>query len=183
ARSRSRRTPTCSRRCARATKRAPPPRSRITCAARMTAWCKAITPPRRIPSDVLQMIWRGTMHLVSFVHDNVSRIGALRERDGRQPVVDLTRAEPDLPSDMLDFLAAGAEALALAERALSAASPELAFDRSAVTLKAPIPRPGKIICIGLNYRDHAEESNAQVPEYPTVFAKYASCVIGPGEPT
>src|SRR5262245_22126389 len=122
------------------------------------------------------------MHLVGFVHDNVSRIGALGERDGRQTVVDLNRAEPRLPSDMLDFLAAGAEALALAERALSTASPELAFDRSAVTLKAPIPRPGKIICIGLNYRDHAEESNTQVPEYPTVFAKYASCVIGPGQP-
>ena len=121
------------------------------------------------------------MHLVSFVHDDAARIGALRERDGRQTVVDLNRAEPRLPSDMLDFLATGAEALALAERALSVASPELAFDRSAVTLKAPIPRPGKIICIGLNYRDHAEESNAAVPEYPTVFAKYASCVIGPGE--
>jgi acylpyruvate hydrolase len=50
-----------------------------------------------------------------------------------------------------------------------------------VTLKAPVPRPGKIMCIGLNYRDHAVESNVAVPDYPTVFAKYASCVIGPGE--
>src|SRR5215208_570484 len=45
---------------------------------------------------------------------------------------------------------------------------------------APIPRPGKVICIGLNYRDHAAESNAELPAYPTVFAKYASCIIGPG---
>jgi 2-keto-4-pentenoate hydratase/2-oxohepta-3-ene-1,7-dioic acid hydratase in catechol pathway len=54
------------------------------------------------------------------------------------------------------------------------------LDRSAVKLSAPIPRPGKVICIGLNYRDHAAESNAELPAFPTVFAKYASCIIGPG---
>jgi 2-keto-4-pentenoate hydratase/2-oxohepta-3-ene-1,7-dioic acid hydratase in catechol pathway len=46
-------------------------------------------------------------------------------------------------------------------------------------LAAPIPRPHKIICIGLNYRDHAEESNMPIPEVPTVFSKYSSSVIGP----
>jgi acylpyruvate hydrolase len=53
--------------------------------------------------------------------------------------------------------------------------------RAAVTLKAPIPRPGKIICLGLNYRDHAIESNLAIPTYPVVFAKFANVVIGPGE--
>jgi acylpyruvate hydrolase len=55
------------------------------------------------------------------------------------------------------------------------------IDRSAVTLKAPVPRPGKILCIGLNYRDHAAESGQQVPDFPTVFTKYANTIIGPGE--
>jgi 2-keto-4-pentenoate hydratase/2-oxohepta-3-ene-1,7-dioic acid hydratase in catechol pathway len=49
-------------------------------------------------------------------------------------------------------------------------------------LGAPIPRPPKIICIGLNYRDHAIESNLPIPETPTVFAKFPTAVIGPGAP-
>src|SRR6266496_2317892 len=47
---------------------------------------------------------------------------------------------------------------------------------------APVPRPGKLICIGLNYRDHAAESNMPLPERPVVFSKFASAVIAPGEP-
>jgi 2-keto-4-pentenoate hydratase/2-oxohepta-3-ene-1,7-dioic acid hydratase in catechol pathway len=46
---------------------------------------------------------------------------------------------------------------------------------------APVPRPGKVLCIGLNYRDHAEESNLALPEKPVIFSKFASCVIAPGE--
>src|SRR5215467_7789455 len=47
---------------------------------------------------------------------------------------------------------------------------------------APVPRPGKIICIGLNYRDHAAESKMAIPEKPVVFSKFSSAVIAPGEP-
>lgn len=47
---------------------------------------------------------------------------------------------------------------------------------------APVPRPGKLICIGLNYRDHAEESNMPIPERPVVFSKFSTAVIAPGEP-
>jgi len=47
---------------------------------------------------------------------------------------------------------------------------------------APVPRPGKVICIGLNYRDHAAESNMPVPERPVLFSKFSTSVIGPGEP-
>jgi 2-keto-4-pentenoate hydratase/2-oxohepta-3-ene-1,7-dioic acid hydratase in catechol pathway len=47
---------------------------------------------------------------------------------------------------------------------------------------APVPRPGKIICIGLNYRDHAAESNMPIPEQPVMFSKFSNCVIAPGEP-
>src|SRR5262245_39248720 len=122
------------------------------------------------------------MELVTFARAGAQRLGALAQRDGREVVVDLNRADPRLPSDMIAFLSGGDESRALAARALVDPPPEALLDRVEARLLAPIPRPGKIICIGLNYRDHAEESNAQVPEYPTVFAKYASCVIGPGEP-
>ena len=47
---------------------------------------------------------------------------------------------------------------------------------------APVPRPGKIVCIGLNYRDHAAESGLAVPKTPVIFSKFSSCVIAPGEP-
>jgi 2,4-didehydro-3-deoxy-L-rhamnonate hydrolase len=46
----------------------------------------------------------------------------------------------------------------------------------------PIDRPGKIICVGLNYRDHAEEQGTALPEAPLLFAKWQNTLIGPGEP-
>jgi 2-keto-4-pentenoate hydratase/2-oxohepta-3-ene-1,7-dioic acid hydratase in catechol pathway len=52
---------------------------------------------------------------------------------------------------------------------------------SSVHLSSPIPRPGKIICIGLNYRDHAEESGMAIPTSPIIFSKFGTCVIGSGE--
>ena len=46
-------------------------------------------------------------------------------------------------------------------------------------LCAPVPRPGKLICIGLNYRDHAAEQGVAVPESPIVFSKFTTAIIGP----
>jgi len=47
-------------------------------------------------------------------------------------------------------------------------------------LLAPIPRPGKVICVGLNYKDHAAETGATPPARPMLFGKAATCVVGPG---
>ncbi|HET9241857.1 MAG TPA: fumarylacetoacetate hydrolase family protein [Gaiella sp.] len=49
-------------------------------------------------------------------------------------------------------------------------------------MTVPITRPGKIVCVGLNYRDHAEEQGAELPGAPLFFAKYPSALIGPGDP-
>jgi 2-keto-4-pentenoate hydratase/2-oxohepta-3-ene-1,7-dioic acid hydratase in catechol pathway len=46
----------------------------------------------------------------------------------------------------------------------------------------PIERPGKIVCVGLNYRDHAEEQGVEHPEEPLLFAKWPNALIGPGDP-
>jgi 2-keto-4-pentenoate hydratase/2-oxohepta-3-ene-1,7-dioic acid hydratase in catechol pathway len=46
----------------------------------------------------------------------------------------------------------------------------------------PIERPQKIVCVGLNYRDHAEEQGVPLPEWPILFAKWPNTLIGPGEP-
>jgi 2,4-didehydro-3-deoxy-L-rhamnonate hydrolase len=51
-----------------------------------------------------------------------------------------------------------------------------------VTVVLPIERPGKIICVGLNYRDHAEEQGVPLPEAPLLFAKWGNTLIGSGEP-
>lgn len=48
-------------------------------------------------------------------------------------------------------------------------------------MAVPIPRPGKIVCVGLNYRDHAEEQGAELPEAPLLFAKFPTALIGPGD--
>ncbi len=53
---------------------------------------------------------------------------------------------------------------------------------STVRVLAPVPRPGKIVCAGLNYRDHAIEAKLPIPESPVLFAKFTSAVIGSGEP-
>jgi 2-keto-4-pentenoate hydratase/2-oxohepta-3-ene-1,7-dioic acid hydratase in catechol pathway len=45
----------------------------------------------------------------------------------------------------------------------------------------PIDRPGKIVCVGLNYRDHAEEQGVELPEEPLLFAKWPNALIGPGD--
>jgi 2-keto-4-pentenoate hydratase/2-oxohepta-3-ene-1,7-dioic acid hydratase in catechol pathway len=52
---------------------------------------------------------------------------------------------------------------------------------SAVHLLAPAPRPGKVVCIGRNYREHAAESGSEVPKSPIVFSKFSTAIVGPGD--
>jgi acylpyruvate hydrolase len=120
------------------------------------------------------------MKLVTFTLGEKPRLGALRNDD--KQVVDLHRATPHLPADMLVFLKAGKQALALAKEAVAAPPFTAVYDLAIVKLKAPLLRPGKIICIGQNYLEHAKESQASKPPFPIIFAKYANAIIGPGEP-
>ena len=46
-------------------------------------------------------------------------------------------------------------------------------------LKAPISNPEKVICIGMNYKDHCQEQNLPIPEEPVVFSKFSSAIVGP----
>ncbi len=122
------------------------------------------------------------MRLVTFLQDGQPRLGALVERAEQPAVLDLNLADARLPADMLAFLEAGAPARDLAAAAILAPPPLAIQPLGAVTLKAPVLRPGKIICVGQNYLEHARESNAPgPPPYPIIFAKFANAVIGPGE--
>ena len=94
-------------------------------------------------------------------------------------IVDLHLADARLPAEMIAFLKAGKRTLSLAQEILHQAPPQAVYPRGAVKLRAPLLRPGKIICIGQNYLEHALESNASRPPYPIIFAKYANSLIGP----
>ena len=90
---------------------------------------------------------------------------------------------PDLGfEDSISFIAAGGEEHKRVQALMHSASSRELLPLSSVKLTAPIARPPKILCIGLNYRDHAIESKMEVPSVPTVFAKFGNAVIGPGEP-
>ncbi|MGZ8764127.1 MAG: fumarylacetoacetate hydrolase family protein [Acidimicrobiia bacterium] len=52
----------------------------------------------------------------------------------------------------------------------------------AVTVLPPVPPPSKIVCVGRNYREHAEETGSAVPTHPQLFAKWANALVGPGAP-
>src|SRR5437764_7385927 len=66
-------------------------------------------------------------------------------------------------------------------RGLDNARPVTAHPRTAVQPRPAVPDPGKIMCIGRNYREHAAEQGAEAPEAPLVFAKYSSALITDGD--
>jgi acylpyruvate hydrolase len=83
------------------------------------------------------------------------------------------------PGHLTDLVAGGGERLLAAGRSLLD-GPEV--DLGAVELLPPLPAPPKIICVGLNYADHSAESGFAVPTYPTIFARFASSLVGHGAP-
>lgn len=80
--------------------------------------------------------------------------------------------------DLRSVLEEGAAVIARVRTFLGGAPPSSALE--SVKLLAPIPNPGKILCMGLNYRDHAAEAHLEIPKYPVIFAKYANTLIGSG---
>lgn len=89
----------------------------------------------------------------------------------------------DMDGEWFQTARAIAEALVRDEKALADANEKgWLVPASDAYWFAPVPRPGKLICIGLNYKDHAAESRMSIPEKPVVFSKFSSSVIAPGEP-
>jgi acylpyruvate hydrolase len=97
---------------------------------------------------------------------NVELDGAIRAVEVREGAV--------APLEGVGPLSAGLDIAALAAASRGA---EVALD--AVTLRAPVLNPGKVICLGLNYRGHVEESRRELPTYPVFFTKFADTLIGP----
>ncbi|HME73088.1 MAG TPA: fumarylacetoacetate hydrolase family protein [Myxococcota bacterium] len=116
------------------------------------------------------------MRLATFTHAGATRVGVLAGDD----LVDLAAAAPELPREMVGFLAAGAPALRRAGDLASSARERIPLAQ--VRLRAPVLRPPKFLAIGLNYADHVAESKLEMPKLPTVFNKQSTCVTGPGDP-
>ena len=85
----------------------------------------------------------------------------------------------DLGMDLLDALSHGVDVKAAAAAALASGAPRLKL--ADLQLAAPVPRPGKIVCLGLNYYDHAKEGGREKPDYPWFFFRGATSLIAHGE--
>jgi len=115
------------------------------------------------------------MRLVAYQSDRGPRVAGVR--DGAY--VDLNRADPQVPSGIKELLARGPAGLAGARAALEAGEATAPGD---LKLLPPIPRPEKVICVGVNYADHARESGMEPPAEPVIFSKFPSAVIADGDP-
>jgi 2-keto-4-pentenoate hydratase/2-oxohepta-3-ene-1,7-dioic acid hydratase in catechol pathway len=115
------------------------------------------------------------MRLVTYPSERGPRAAALRGDE----LVDLQDADPALPCALKELLALGPEGLA---RAAAATAEGSGRPLSEVRWLPPVPDPEKIICIGLNYADHAKETGAEAPPEPVVFNKFLTALAAPEQP-
>jgi acylpyruvate hydrolase len=130
------------------------------------------------------------MKLTTFQKDNNWRLGVVVG----DSVVDLQMASVEaeghqaeqLPTDMISFLKLGENGMMrarqLAKLAETQTEAPFVSPLESVKIGPPVPKPTKIICIGLNYEEHITEGGAERPKNPIVFAKYHNTVIGPEDP-
>lgn len=107
----------------------------------------------------------------TYLRDGQPRLGVL----DRDTVIDLADARPNVPADLRLALLCGVDVVAAAKDALSTDAKRVPL--ASLALAPLIPAPGKVICLGLNYHDHAQESGRQKPEYPWFFFRGASSLL------
>ena len=90
----------------------------------------------------------------------------------------LTERESGFPGTLPELIAQGADLLRTGNNLLFSRT----IDLNTVRLLPPVPTPPKILCVGLNYDDHLEESGLKKPVYPEIFARFATSLIAHGEP-
>jgi 2-keto-4-pentenoate hydratase/2-oxohepta-3-ene-1,7-dioic acid hydratase in catechol pathway len=127
------------------------------------------------------------MILLIFEHSGTYQLG-VKTTEG---ILDLAAANqalrvPGVADTPAAFYAAGLEALPALQRFVDQVFQEggraaWLLDEEKLALGPCIPQPGKIICVGLNYRNHARESKLEIPPVPVLFAKYQNAVAAPGE--
>lgn len=137
------------------------------------------------------------MRLLTFTANGKTRAGIEVESQ----IVDLAGAAASsgaapVPGDLKEILEAGdpamqsvrraqdwiVSALRSGQRPAGPTGETIVFSRSDVRINAPIPRPSKIICLGLNYADHAAEGGSEPPKVPLLFGKFANTIVGTDHP-
>ena len=125
------------------------------------------------------------MRFVRYLNSGVESYGILRDYE----IIDLQTiagaSETTLPSTIEELIALGEEAKQTVEQLMlhltKTEKRKATLKISDATFLAPVSSPPKIICLGLNYRDHAEEAEADIPDEPIIFMKPRTAIIGPNE--
>lgn len=114
------------------------------------------------------------MKFTTFLSQGQARLGVVDGTD----VIDLNAAQPQVPADLRSALRAGIDLAAAGQAALAGNAPRLKL--ADLSLAPLVPEPGKIICLGLNYFDHAKEGGREKPEYPWFFLRSATSLLAAG---
>jgi acylpyruvate hydrolase len=116
------------------------------------------------------------MRFVAFKKDGKAKLGVRTDAG----LVDLSKVDKKLPTDLKELISMGKGAMQRAGRAANKA-PASAIVKGRVSYMVPIQDPNKIICIGLNYKDHAAEAGLKIPTYPVVFNRFTTSFVPQGQ--
>jgi acylpyruvate hydrolase len=117
------------------------------------------------------------MRFMTFKHQGVQRLGLVKGSD----VIDLQRVDPNVPADLKHCLQQGITSKQLYDLSRKAGVEDV-LPLETIEHDLPVPRPGKIFCLGLNYLEHVHEGPYQVPDYPTIFMRGASSLVAHNQP-
>jgi len=118
------------------------------------------------------------MKLMMFETGGAARLGVV-EGD---TVIDVAACGEEAPKTLLALIEAGPQALARVADAVKSAPDDAKLPLAEVTPALPIERPGKFICVGLNYAAHAREGGHDIPEYPSLFVRWPTSLVAAGAP-
>lgn len=115
------------------------------------------------------------MRLCTIVSGGKPVVG-VKTADGSK-IVDLSKQMPRGPKSVVEILAGGPKLQAAVAKACAKPKTGATVPAKSAKYLPPIPNPGKILCIGLNYRKHAEETNNPIPAYPVVFTRFNNTLL------
>lgn len=114
------------------------------------------------------------MRFTTYLDRGQARLGVISGSD----VIDLNRAQPQISADLRTALRQGQDLAGAAAAAIASDAPRLPL--ASLQLAPLLPEPGKIVCLGLNYYDHAKEGGREKPVYPWFFMRTATSLLAPG---
>ncbi len=114
------------------------------------------------------------MRLCTIMSGGKAAVG-VKMGDGK--IVDLSKQMPRGPKSVVEILAGGKTVQAAVAKACAKPKAGATVSEKSARYLTPIPSPGKILCIGLNYRKHAEETGSPIPQYPVVFTRFNNTLV------